>query len=96
MLQDYGDELIKVDTIILIVKMLTKHPLENAVLFATGDAYKFGALEFDDSAAARRFVEQLTDGVAYAALINGNFQVYQYPYRSRVTQEWVFVTPGRE
>jgi len=91
MLQDFGDESIKVDTVLIVVKMLTKHPIENAVFFATGDAFQFGAYEFDSFLAAQQFLDQLSENVAYAAFLNGDFQVYQYPYRSRVIDEWVFV-----
>ncbi len=91
MLQDFGDEYIKVDTVITVVKMLTKHPIENAVVFATGDAYLFGAYEFETYSQARTFLDQLSENVAYAAFLNGDFEVFQYPYRSRVIQEWVFV-----
>ena len=94
MLQDYGEESIKVDTILLVVKMLTRHPIDHAVLFATGDAYQFGAYEFDSLPAAVNFLDQLSENVAFAAFLNGEFQVYQYPYRSRVMGEWVFVGPG--
>ncbi len=96
MLEDFGEELIKVDTILIIVKMLTRHPIENAVIFATGDAYRFGGLEFDDGASARGFLDQLSENVAYAAFLDGEFHIYQYPYRSRVVQDWVFVAPGKE
>lgn len=92
MLQDFGDEYIKVDTVITVVKMLTRHPVENAVIFATGDGYQFGAYEFDSCARAQIFLEQLSENVAYAAFLDGEFQVYQYPYRSRVIQDWVFVS----
>lgn len=94
MLQDYGEESIKVDTILLVVKMLTRHPIDNAVLFATGDAYQFGAYEFDSYPAAVNFLDQLSENVAYAAFLNGEFRIFQYPYRSRVMDEWVFVGPG--
>ena len=91
MLQDYGEEVIKVDAILLVVKMLTRHPIENAVLFATGDAFQFGALEFDRAEEAQRFLDQLTNDVAYAAFIDGKFTTYRYPYRSKVIDDWVFV-----
>lgn len=90
-LQDFGEDYIKVDTVITVVKMLTKHPVENAVLFATGDAFLFGAYEFDTTEDARHFLDQLSEDVAYAAFLDGDFQVFQYPYRSRVIDEWVFV-----
>ena len=91
MLQDYGEEFIKVDAILLVVKMLTRHPIENAVIFATGDAFQFGAIEFDRTEDAQHFLDQLTDDVAYAAFIDGKFIMYRYPYRSKVIDDWVFV-----
>ena len=42
------------------------------------------------------FLDQISENVAYAAFLNGDFQVYQYPYRSRVIQEWVFVRIDQE
>jgi len=90
-LQDFGEDYIKVDTVITVVKMLTKHPVDNAVIFATGDAFLFGAYEFDTTEDASRFLDQLSEDVAYAAFLDGEFQVFQYPYRSRVIDEWVFV-----
>jgi hypothetical protein len=91
MLQDFSEDLIKIDTVIIIVKMLSKHPIDFAAIFATGDAYKLGAMEFDDRYSARRFIDQMSDNVVYATIVDGEFTVYQYPYRSRVMQEWVFV-----
>jgi hypothetical protein len=91
MLQDFNEDLIKIDTVIIIVKMLSKHPIDHAVIFATGDPYKLGALEFDDRYTARRFIDQMSEKVVYATIIDGDFSVFQYPYRSRVMQEWVFV-----
>ena len=90
-LQDFGEDYIKVDTVITVVKMLTRHPVDNAVIFATGDAYLFGAYEFDTVEDAWHFLDQLSEDVAYAAFLDGDFQVFQYPYRSRVIDEWVFV-----
>jgi hypothetical protein len=91
MLQDYGEDLIKVDTILVVVKMLTRHPIDNAVLFATGDAYQFGALEFNNQGEARVFLGRLSENVAYAAFLDGRFEIYQYPYQSQVIGDWVFV-----
>ena len=91
MLQDFSEDLIKIDTVIIIVKMLSKHPIDHAVIFATGDPYKVGALEFEDRYMARRFIDQMSDKVVYATIIDGAFNVFQDPYRSRVMQEWVFV-----
>jgi len=91
MLQDFSEDLIKIDTVIIIVKLLSKHPIDHAVVFATGDPYKLGALEFEDRYTARRFIDQMSDRVVYATIIDGEFTVFQYPYRSRVMQDWVFV-----
>ena len=91
MLQDYGDDFIQVDTVIIIVKLLAKLHIENAVFFATGDSYTLGAMEFDDPTSARYFIDQLSEKVLYATILDGEFRVYQYPYRSRVMDEWVFV-----
>jgi hypothetical protein len=91
MLQDFGDEFIKVDTILIVIRMLTKHTVENAVIFATGDAYQFGAVEFETSDEARRFLGQLSADVAYAAMIDGEFTAYKHPYRSQVMNEWLFL-----
>ncbi len=93
MLQDFSEDLIKIDTVIIIVKMLSKHPIDHAVIFATGDPYKMGALEFEDRYTARRFIDSMSDKVVYATIIDGQFNVLQYPYKSRVMQEWVFVAP---
>jgi len=91
MLQDFGEELIKVDTVIIIVKLLAKHPIEHAAFFATGDPFRLGAMEFDDADSALRFLDQLSEKVLYASILDGVLKVYQYPYRSRVMDEWVFV-----
>lgn len=91
MLQDFGEDFVKVDAILVVVKMLTRHPIENAVLFATGDAFQFGAIEFDRREEAQLFLDQLTEDVAYAAFIDGKFSMYRYPYRSKVIDDWVFV-----
>jgi hypothetical protein len=90
-LQEFGDELIKVETVIIVIKMLTRHAVDNAVLFATGDAYQFGAVEFATADEARSFLNRLSENVAYAALVDGNFEIYRYPYRSQVMEEWVFI-----
>jgi hypothetical protein len=91
LLHDYPSEHIKIDTIIVLVKMLTNHAVENAVMYATGDPFQFGALEFENRSMAESFLTQISDIVAYAAFLDGEFLVYQYPYRSRVLREWKFV-----
>jgi len=95
MLEDYPDESIKVDSILIVVKMLTRHPVQHAVLFAAGTPYQFGALEFDSAWQAQNFLDQLSEHVRYAVFKDGKFSVFQYPYRSRVVKEWVFVEVKR-
>ncbi len=91
LLQDFGDELIKVDTVIIVIKMLTRHTVDNAVIFATGDAFQFGAVEFESGEETRHFLSKLSVDVALAAMINGEFEIYKYPYRSQVIDEWIFI-----
>jgi hypothetical protein len=93
MLQDFGEELIKVDTVLIVIKMLTRHAVDNAVVFGTGDAYQFGAVEFANGDETRRFLDRLSEHVAYAAVIDGEFEVHRYPYRSQALDEWIFVGP---
>ncbi|HUF37889.1 MAG TPA: hypothetical protein VMN57_05150 [Anaerolineales bacterium] len=93
LLQEFGEELIKVDTVLIVIKMMTRHAVDNAVVFATGDAYQFGALEFTDGDETRRFLDRLSDNVVYAAVIDGQFEVHRYPYRSQALGEWIFVGP---
>ena len=88
---DFRTELILVDTMLVLVKMLNAEALQHAVVYATGDAYKFGALEFESAAAANEFLDQISDNVAYASFIESEFEVYRYPYYSRVLGEWVFL-----
>ncbi len=96
LLQDYTDEQINLGTVLLLVKMLTKHPIENAVLFATGDAFKLGGLEFVNAKAAQSFLDSLSDNVRYAAFLKGKFHVMRYPYHSRSRGEWLFLPLIRE
>ena len=91
MLQDFGEEFIKVDTIMIVVRLLTRHTVENAVIFATGDAYQFGAVEFETGDEAREFLGKLSEDVAYAAMIDSEFSVYKHPYRSQLMNEWLFL-----
>lgn len=91
LLQDFGDEMIKVDTVIIVIKMLTRHTVDHAVIFSTGDAYQFGAVEFETADEARQFLGKLSEDVALAAMIDGAFEIYKYPYRSQVIDEWIFI-----
>jgi hypothetical protein len=91
LIEDFRSEMVLVDTMLVLVKMLNSESISHAVLYATGDAFKFGALEFGDAEAASSFLSQISDDVAYASYIDGVFEVYRYPYFSRVLHEWVFL-----
>ena len=91
MLQEFGGEMIRVETIMIVVKMLTRHTVENAVIYTTGDAFQFGAVEYETGEEVRSFLGRLSENVALAAMIDGEFEIYKYPYRSQVMDEWVFI-----
>jgi len=91
MLQEFGGEMIRVETIMIVVKMLTRHTVENAVIYTTGDAFQFGAVEYETGEEVCSFLGRLSENVALAAMIDGEFEIYKYPYRSQVMDEWVFI-----
>jgi hypothetical protein len=91
MLEEFGGEMIRVETIMIVVKMLTRHTVENAVIYTTGDAFQFGAVEYETGEEVRSFLGRLSENVALAAMIDGEFEIYKYPYRSQVMDEWVFI-----
>ncbi len=91
MLGEFNSEVIKVDTILILVKMALGKPIENAILFATGDSYRFGAITFDTVQEAYAFLNQLSNDIAYGAFLKGKFHMYQYPYHSRSRGDWVFL-----
>ncbi len=91
LLEDFGSHEILIDTVLVLLKMLTRHPIRHAILYATGDAFRLGAIEFDQGETAQAFLRQLAGDTIYASFVEGEFTVFRYPYYSRVLREWVFL-----